>query len=89
MPGVTTPSFQTPEQRRKAVALVVALTANTRLAPERYDRHLPDRFERGELTLDGMEALLDARVHQVLYHRHATASCSEADLQDLLNRSGR
>lgn len=81
------PSLETPDQRRKAVALVVALTANTHLAPQRYERQLLVQFEAGTLTLDEMTALLDARVYQVLYHSHATAAHTQAELQALLRWS--
>jgi Sensors of blue-light using FAD len=80
-------SLQTEAQRRKAVALVVALTANTHLEPQRYERQLLDQFEQGTLTLDEMTELLDARVYQVLYHSYATASYTEAELQKLLEWS--
>lgn len=80
-------SLQTEAQRRKAVALVVSLTANTRLAPQHYERQLLGRFESGEITLDEMSALLDACVYQVLYHSHATASYSETELQSILEWS--
>ena len=63
------------------------MTANNRLAPERYKRRLLDRFERGEITLDHMEALLEARVHMVLYHSHAAESYAESELQALLDWS--
>lgn len=80
-------ALETEAQRRQAVALVVNLTANTHLAPQRYERQLLDQFAQGILTLDEMTALLEARVYQVLYHSYATASYSTAELQDLLESS--
>ena len=48
----------TEEGRRRVLAAVLALTANTRLAPSRYERELLDRFVWGELTLDQVEERL-------------------------------
>lgn len=76
--------FTTKEQRRRAVALVVALTANTHLEPQRYERQLLARFEHGELTLDQMEKLLADCVHQILYHSRATGLPAQTDLQAIL-----
>jgi len=72
------------DQRRRAVALVVTLTANTRLVPQRYERYLLDCFEQGEMTLGEVSALLDASVYQLVYHSHATRRPTEVDLQGLL-----
>ena len=83
------PYLTTPEQRRRAVALVVALTANTRLEPQRYERQLLTRFEQGELTLDQMEALLEVSVYQVLYHSRVTTLPTLTGLQELLDWSQR
>lgn len=84
-----TSALLTENARRRAVALVVALTANTHLAPQRYERQLLDRFERGELTLDQVEHLLEISIHQVLYHSHSTARPAAAELQVLLDQSRR
>jgi Sensors of blue-light using FAD len=74
----------TPAQRRRAVALVVSLTANTPLAPQRYERQLLARFEQGEITLDQMDALLVSSVHQVLYHSRTVGRPTPAELAALL-----
>jgi hypothetical protein len=76
-------------QRRRAVTLVVALTANTLLQPQRYERRLLTRFEQGEVTLDEMDALLAASVHQVFYHSRATGRPTQAELDSLLAASQR
>lgn len=77
------------DQRRRAVALVATLTANTRLVPQRYERYLLDCFEQGEMTLDEVSALLDASVYQLIYHSHAPRRPTEVDLQRLLAWSRR
>lgn len=69
------------------MALVVALTANTPLTPQRYERQLLDRFEQGEIALEELEDLMAASVHQVLYHSWATGTPTPADLQALLEWS--
>lgn len=79
--------LSTQDQRRRAVALVVALTANTHLEPQRYERQLLARFEQGELTLDQVEALLATSVHQILYHSRAAGQPTPAELQDILDWS--
>jgi hypothetical protein len=75
------------DQRRLAVALVVRLTANTPLAPQRYERQLLRRFEEGELTVDELEALMEATTYQLLYHSQATALPTEVESQALLEWS--
>ena len=74
-------------QRRRAVTLVVSLTANTPLAPQRYERQLLARFELGEITLDQMEALLAVCVHQVLYHSRAAGQLTPLELQAILQEA--
>lgn len=49
----------TEDGRRHALAAVLTLTENTRLAPSVYERELLDRFVWGELTLDQVEARLE------------------------------
>lgn len=48
----------TEDGRRRALAAVLTLTEDTRLAPSAYERELLDRFVRGELTLEQLEAHL-------------------------------
>jgi hypothetical protein len=73
--------------RRRAIALGVALTADTPLAPGRYERQLLNRYADGELTLDQVLALLDAATYHILYRSRATSKPSDADLQHLLDRA--
>lgn len=80
-------TLTTEAERRRAVAYVVALTANTPMAPERYERHLMKRYERGEITIDQMLELLDASTYRVLYSSWAVKPWSEEQLQMLLNKS--
>ncbi|GAB3635136.1 hypothetical protein GCM10027422_07260 [Hymenobacter arcticus] len=72
------------EQRRRAVTAAVALTANTPQAPQRYERQLLDRYQRGEITIEQVISLLNASIYQVLYHSQATGTVSEGELQSLL-----
>ena len=74
------------DQRRQAVALVVRLTANTPLMPQRYEQLLR-RFEQGELTVDEVEALMEATTYQLLYHSQCTVLPTEAESQALLDWS--
>lgn len=82
-------SSLTDAERRRAVASVVALTSQTRLAPQRYERRLRACFECGELTLEELTELMDTSVYQLLYHSQATAKPTEAELQLLLERARR
>ena len=75
------------EERRRAVAWAVAVTANTPLAPKRYERQLLDRYQRGELTIEQVIHLLDTSVYQVLYRSRAVRPFSEAQLHDMLVRA--
>jgi hypothetical protein len=73
--------------RRKAVAWVLTLTENTRLAPRPYEQHLLDRYAQGELSLDQIPALLATRVHHILYRSRATHVFSVPELTDLVTHS--
>lgn len=74
--------------RRRAVTAAIALTANTPLAPKRYERQLLARYQTGELTIDEVIALLDNSTYHVFYRSRATqAPTVEADLQALLEWS--
>ncbi|SFQ80408.1 Sensors of blue-light using FAD [Hymenobacter arizonensis] len=84
---MTDPESLSAAQRRRLVAMAVALTAGTRLAPAAYERRLLADFEAGELTFAQLEDLLDRRVHQVLYHSRFAAPWGEADLVALLEWS--
>ncbi|WP_310396746.1 BLUF domain-containing protein [Hymenobacter sp.] len=83
------PAPDTEVQRRRAVAWAVALTADTPLAPQRYERALLARYQEGTLTLDQVIDLLDACVYQVLYRSRATRPFNENQLQQLIEKSRR
>lgn len=74
-------------QRSRLVAWALSLTANTALAPGRYERQLLHRYEQGNLTLDQVLDLLTAGTYQLLYRSHATAVPTPADLQRLLDQA--
>jgi hypothetical protein len=73
--------------RRRAVAAAVALTANTPLAPKRYERQLLARYQAGELTIDEVIERLDASSYHILYRSKASQTPTEADLQALLEEA--
>jgi hypothetical protein len=81
--------LDTEAQRRRAVAWVVDLTANTPLAPKRYERQLLARYESGELSIDQVIELLEVSTYQILYRSRATFPPSEAQLHELLEQSRR
>jgi hypothetical protein len=80
-------SLETTDFRRRAVALAVALAADTPIAPSRYELHLLERYQNGELTIDQVIALCDAAPYQLLYRSRATTPPTEADLQHLLDHA--
>jgi hypothetical protein len=84
---MTDSSHQQEAERRRLVAAAVALTANTPLAPKRYERQLLARYQTGELTIDDVLALLEKSTYHVLYGSRATHAPTETDLQTLLERS--
>ena len=73
--------------RRRAVALAVALTADTPLAPNHYERQLLALYQVGELTIDDVLARVEESIYHVLYRSQATPAPTEADLQALLEWS--
>lgn len=75
------------DRRRRAVAAAVGLTANTPLAPKRYERQLLAQYQTGILTIDEVIDLLDNSPYHVLYRSRATHVPTEADLQALLEWS--
>lgn len=77
-------SANSEERRRQAIAWAVAVTADTPLAPQRYERQLLDRYRRGELLIEQVLDLLDASVYQVLYRSRAVEPFSEDQLRQLL-----
>jgi hypothetical protein len=68
--------------RRRAVAMAVGLTANTPMAPKRYERQLLARYQTGELTIDEVLDRLARSTYHVFYHSRATQAATEADLQE-------
>ena len=80
-------ALDTEDARRRAVAWAIAVTADTPLAPKRYERHLLDRYQRGELTLDEVSVLLDHSVYHIFYRSQATYFPSKTQLEDLLDWS--
>jgi hypothetical protein len=78
---------QTEAQRRRAIAWAIALTANTALAPEQYEWELLEDYAQGKLSLDQVLALLDSRVHHVLYCSKAAHPFSRDQLTSLLEQS--
>jgi hypothetical protein len=73
--------------RRRAIAWAVALTANTSLAPDLYESDLLEQYAQGALTLPQLSALLDQRVHHLLYRSRAIQSFSATDLTALQEQS--
>jgi hypothetical protein len=80
-------TLDTVAQRRRAVAWVLSLTANTALAPGPYERQLLARYEQGELTIEQVSDLLDAGIYQLLYRSHATSLPTAADLRHQLQQA--
>lgn len=74
-------------KRRRAVAFAVAFTANTPIAPKRYERQLLALYQTGELTIDEVIARLEKSTYHVLYRSKATHAPTEVDLQALLEWS--
>ena len=78
---------QTEEERRRAIAWAVALTADTPLAPDAYEGTLLERYARGEFTLSQVLTQLDTRVHHLLYRSRATYPLSEPQLTALVEQA--
>ena len=83
------PDFDSPAQRRRAVAGAVALTSGTSLAPQGYERYLLALYQRGRLTIEEVIELLNLSIYQVIYHSRATVLPNQAELQALLESSRR
>ena len=69
------------------MALAVALTANTPLAPRRYERQLLDCYVQGTLTIDRVLELLAASVYQVVYRSRVAGLMPESALRELVEYS--
>jgi hypothetical protein len=66
------------DKRRRAVA--AAFTANTPLAPQRYERQLLTPYQAGELTIDEVLARLESSTYHLLYRSRATQPITQAEL---------
>jgi hypothetical protein len=77
----------TDAQRQRAVAWAVALTANTPLAPRRYERHLLHQYQKGILTIEEVIHRLDTSVYQILYRSQVVEPLAAEYLRDLLVRA--
>lgn len=71
-------------QRRRAINWALALTTDTPLEPEYYERHLLEQYAQGALTLDEVLARLAQQVRHILYCSEAAQPFREAQLLDLL-----
>lgn len=78
---------QDEEQRRRAVAWAIALTAETKLAPDEYEATLLAQYVEGSLTLSQVLAQLDNRVQHILYRSQAVRPLTSAQCTDLLEES--
>ena len=77
----------TTAQHRRAVALVVSLTATALVPPTCYEQQLAALLAQGVLTRDEADALLANSIHQVLYHSQAAHAPTLTELQALLDWS--
>lgn len=75
--------LHTEEQRRRAIAWAIKLTAETYLAPDQYEHELLEHYAQGELTLTQVLNQLDNRVHHLLYRSQAKYLLSEAQVTEL------
>lgn len=73
--------------RRRAIAWAVALTAETPLAPGPYEWELLEAYAQGTHSLNQVLALLDHRVHHLLYRSRAVQAFTAADLTVLQEES--
>ena len=73
------------DQRSRAVAWIVALTAGIPLpASHRYAQQLLARHQRGDISYDQLVALMGTNIYHILYRSQATYRPSEAQLLELL-----
>ena len=72
------------EQRRRLVAMAVALTVGPPRGPALYECELLQRCKGGELSLDQFSDLMDQRVYQLLYHSRPARPLGETELMGLL-----
>jgi hypothetical protein len=80
-------ALATEEQRRRAIAWAVALTADTALAPDHYEVDLLERYAQGELTLLQILDQLDNRIQHLLYRSKATHPLTTGQLAQLVEQA--
>ncbi len=79
--------LDTEEQRRRAVAWAIALTADTALAPDHYEADLLEQYAQGAMSLSQVLELLDHRIQHLLYRSQATHPLSSAALTQLVEQA--
>ncbi|MVN77037.1 hypothetical protein GO988_11940 [Hymenobacter sp. HMF4947] len=79
--------LQDEAQRRRAIALAIALTADTHLAPDQYEFDLLESYAQGERTLNQVLLELDTRVQHLLYRSQAVELLTAVQLTELLEES--
>ena len=67
--------------------MAMALTTGTRLAPQHYEQQLLAQYERGELTLDEVEQLLETSVYHLAYRSQAAPLLTAPLLRGLLKQA--
>ena len=81
------PFFENENQRRRAVAWVVALAATLPTATQRNEYPLYQPSPPGELTLSEASPPLETDVYRVLYRSSATNRSSNQELLELLEEA--
>jgi hypothetical protein len=79
----------TEEQRRRAISWALALTADTKLAPDQYELDLLEHYAQGEFTLGQVIHQLDSRVQHLLYRSKAAHPLTTGELAHLVEQSQR
>lgn len=80
-------ALQDEAPRRRATAWAVALTADTQLAPDRYEFDLLESYAQGEYTLSQVLFKLDTRVQHLLYRSQAVERLTATQLTELLEQA--
>jgi hypothetical protein len=80
-------ALATEEQRRRAIAWAIALTADTALAPDHYEVDLLERYAQGELTLLQILDQLDNRIQHLLYRSKATHPLTTGQLAQVVEQA--
>jgi hypothetical protein len=81
------PDSLTDDQRRKAVAVAIALASNTPLAPQQYECALLEQYQKGELSLAEVETLLANSVYHLAYRSRTAQFSTRESLQELLDQA--